>query len=95
MSEDSRKESMALLNTIVSSIQLLLKTNKNFELSSAGLRAVQAIGSTMCPGEEAVLSNIIPLILEQLKTPVLMTDALQALSVLPYVVCSTDNCEKY
>lgn len=84
MTEKVRAEVTPSINDAIKNIQTLLSQKVDQPLTSAGLKALRAIGNTMCPGEENSLSDTVPSVLNLLKSREVVEPAMSTLSSISY-----------
>jgi U3 small nucleolar RNA-associated protein 10 len=80
MSEKVRGRVTPTVNKIAKFIQGVISTNSDPALIPAGLKALKAIGSTVCAGEENTLADLIPSVLTLIKNSESSQPALSTLS---------------
>ncbi|KAJ6630100.1 hypothetical protein B0H10DRAFT_1984968 [Mycena sp. CBHHK59/15] len=82
VAKGTRTKITARVNEIVEEIRKFLVLYPEGPLAASGYRALQSIGSNMCPGEESSLTTMIPVILAAIRGRKMTTSAMAALAPL-------------
>ncbi|KAJ6619037.1 hypothetical protein B0H10DRAFT_1194701 [Mycena sp. CBHHK59/15] len=82
VAKGTRTKITARVNEIVEEIRKFLVLYPEGPLAASGYRALQSIGSNMCPREESSLTTMIPVILAAIRGRKMTTSAMAALAPL-------------
>lgn len=81
----TRSEIAEPINLILDLIKNLLVTHKEAPVVLSAFRALKAIASTLCKGEESSMAKLVPHVLSASKEKYSTSEALGALAAMSYV----------
>jgi U3 small nucleolar RNA-associated protein 10 len=92
MAEKFRREITPAVNKIIKRVEGILSTDEEQALTTSALKALKAMGDTVCAGEETSLSDTVPLVLTMMKG---QKNTEFAVSALASISCVRSFCLFY